>query len=160
MYLFILLLLLLVIFIVILILQNKKETFVDTKNTNIPKIKKKIACFPTKKDTLIKSASSKYPDKYGIKNDIPNTSESLVAKNEGNLHHYHINYGNTPMKNKSNDIPPPKNYVIIDRDFHTPREGSEIIPSPPEYNLVRVDNTDYFLVDTPDSIWRRVVPRE
>jgi hypothetical protein len=64
------------------------------------------------------------------------------------------------MANKDTGGPIPKDYMIIDRDFHTPREGSEIIIKPPVYNLARVENNDYFLVDTPDSIWRRVVPRD
>ena len=109
---------------------------------------------------LLDNNSNDYPDKYGITNDIPDVSEYLVAKNENSLHDYHINYKLSPLNYKSNDLPLPKDYFLIDRDFHTPREGSQILNKEPVYNLARVDNTDYFLVETPDSIWRQVVPKD
>jgi hypothetical protein len=149
MYLFITVLLLLLI--IFLLSSNEKK--IKEKFSN-----KRIACFPKKKNTEIKSFRTEYPDKYGIINDIPDVTESLVAKNEGNYHVNHINYKNSPINNKLNGLPLPNDYLLIDRDFHTPLEGSEIISTPPVYNLARVDNTNYFLVDTPNSIWRRVVP--
>jgi hypothetical protein len=151
MYLFSLITILLVFFILLITKNTINEHFNNEK---------RIACFPKRKHTEIKSFSSEYPDKYGIFNDIPDITESLVAKNEQNFHENHITYKDSPMSNKINGNPLPKNYCIIDKDFHTPREGNEIIPSPPVYNLVRVDDTNHFLVDTPNSIWRRVVPRD
>ena len=151
MYLFIILLTLFLVFITFLLLKKQKlEKFTS----------KKIAYFPKKKDIKTKSFASEYPDKYGITNDIPDVSKFLVAKNENILHDYHINYKDSPMNYKEKSEPLPKDYFIIDRDFHTPREGSEILPKPIVYNLARVDNTNYFLVETPDSIWRQVVPKD
>ena len=150
-----LIILFLVLLLIIFILSSRISKETKENFTN-----KKIVCFPKKKDTIVRSFSPEYPDKYGILNEIPDVTESLVAKNEDEYHQNHINYKNSLIKNKSNDTLLPKNYLLIDKDFHTPIEGSEIIPSPPVYNLAWVDNTDYFLVDTPNSIWRRVVPRD
>lgn len=144
MYLLSLLSILLVIFILIL---NKKKPPQENFESE-----KRIACFPKKKNTRIPLLSTKYPDKYGINKYVP---MSFSASNEGDNHEHKINYN----VNDQPEEPIPLDYMIIDKDFHTPIEGKEIIPLPPRYNLVRVENTDYFLVDTPNSIWRQVVKK-
>ena len=138
---------LLVIF-TLLVIKNKKENETNKENFET---KKRIACFPKVKNTNIPLFKNLYPDNYGINKHVP---ISISALNEGENYENHINY--------NINIDPellPLNYMIIDKDFHTPIEGKEIIPSPPKYGLVRVDNTDYFLVETPNSIWREMVKK-
>ena len=135
----------------LLLLQKK---IITNNSSNIDTFKDCVKYYPEIKDTEIKSMSVDYPNKYDLYNDIPKSN--LVAKNENENHENHINYENTALALKKKNNLLPMNYLLIDPDFHTPVKGKEIIPSESKYKLVDIKDTNYFLVNTPNSIWCQI----